>query len=440
MSSKSEKGANDSGGARVVGPNRHQPEFRVFDVDALIPQDHRARTLWAAVERMDLAPFYAAIKSREGGAGRPALDPKMLLTLWLYATSEGVGSARHLARLCERDHPYMWICGGVKPNHHDLSDFRVAHSDKLDKLLTELLASFMKAGILKLVSVAQDGTRVRAAAGGSSFRRASTLRERCLVEAKEQVETLRRELETEPSASNERATAARERVARERLEAVERALKELPKVAATHARSRRVRESRAKRSGGKVDEKKSEPRVSTTDNEARVMKMADGGFRPAYNMQFATDTESRLIVGVAVTNAGSDRGEMPPMLKQIADRTGMRPQNYLVDGGYAALAAIDEVEAAGTRVYAPVGPVRKAGVDPYARKEDDTDQTFCWRERMKSGDAKRIYKQRASTAETVHADMRAWRGLGQLRVRGLRNVRAIALLQALTYNLIRTAA
>jgi len=425
--------------ARVVSPSRHQPEFRVFDVDALVSQEHRVRTIWAAVERMNLEPFYAEIKSREGGAGRPALDPKMLLALWLYATSEGVGSARHLARLCDRDHPYMWICGGVKPNYHDLSDFRGAHADKLDNLLTDLLASLMTAGVLKLRRIAQDGTRVRANAGAASFRRASTLRERCLAEAKEQVETLRREVEAEPAASNEREKAARERAARERVEAVERALNELPKVAAAHERSRRVRESRTKRSSSKQDDKKSEPRVSTTDAEARVMKMADGGFRPAYNMQFATDTEARLIVGVDVTNIGSDRGQMPPMLEQITKRTGGRPHEYLVDGGYAALVAIDKVEAAGVRVFAPLGRPRKAGVEPHARKADDTDRTFVWRTRMANAEAQHIYSERASTAETVHADMRTWRGLHQLPVRGLAKVRAIALLQALTYNLRRAA-
>ena len=429
-----------SGEARVVSPNREQTRFDFVDVDKLIAEDHRARTIWEAIGRMNLDPFYAEIKSRSGGAGRPALDPKMLLALWVYATSEGVGSARHLARLCERDHPYMWICGGLTPNYHDLSDFRVAHGTKLDTLLTELLASFMKAGVLKLRRVAQDGTRVRASAGATSFRRGSTLRERCLVEAKEQVETLARELEANPAASSEREKSAQQRAVDERLRAVERALAELPKAAETHERSRRARESKARRSGKPVDAKKSEPRVSTTDPEARVMKMANGGFNPAYNMQFATDAEARIIVGVDVTNSGSDLGQMVPMLKQIKKRTGKRPDDYLVDGGYASLKAINEVEASGTHVYAPVSPNRQKHVDPHARKKDDTDRTFAWRTRMKSDEAKRIYIERAATAEPVHADMRAWRGLGQLRVRGLAKVRAIALLQALTYNLMRAAA
>lgn len=432
--------ATSEGEARVETAKRDQLEFRIFDVNALLPEEHRARTIWTAVERLDLGAFYVEIKSREGRAGRPALDPKVLLSLWLYATSEGVGSARHLARLCERDHAYMWICGGLKPNYHDLSDFRALHGDKLDTLLTQLLASLMAAGILKLKRVAQDGTRVRANAGAASFRRASTLRERCVVQAKEQVESLRRELEEEPSASNEREKAARERAARERVAAAERALKELPKVAGAHERTRRARESRARRKGGKQDEKKSEPRVSTTDPEARVMKMGDGGFRPAYNMQFATDTESRVIVGVSVATVGSDRGEMSPMLDQIVERTGKRPEDYLVDGGYTMLEAIDRAEASGTRVYAPVPLPRKEGADPHARKPDDTDRTFEWRQRMKTDEAKRIYVARAATAETVHGEMRTWRGLGQLAVRGTAKVRAIALLQALTYNVLRIEA
>ena len=421
---------------------RRQMEWRSFDADSLIADDHRARILWGAVERLDLRAFYDEIASRGTQAGRPALDPRVLLTLWLYATSEGVGSARQVARLCERDHAYMWICGGLKPNHHALSDFRSGHGDKLDRLLTELLASLMATGVVKLRRVAQDGTRVRANAGASSFRRASTLSEKCLMQAKEQVEALRRELQDDPSASSAREQAARERAARERQVAVDRALAELPNVAGAHARTqrKRERERKEKSATSTADEKKSEPRISTTDPEARVMKMGDGGFRPAYNVQFATDTESRLIVGVAVTNEGTDRGQMVPMVEQIVERTGRRPEEYLVDGGYSALEAIDAVEGDGTRVYAPVPKPRCDGVNAYERKPKDTEHTYAWRTRMQTDEAKRIYTQRAATAETVHADLRRWRGLNQLPVRGRSKARALALLQTLTFNLLRVEA
>lgn len=439
MSRESKAPEAPSTAARVVSPNRTQLEFGTYDIDRLVAQDHRVRTIWAAVERMNLAPFYAEIKSREGSAGRPAFDPKMMLALWLFAISEGIGSARHLARLCERDHAYMWICGGLKPNYHDLSDFRGAHGAKLDTLLSELLASLMKVGVLKLKRVAQDGMRLRAHAGVSSFRRGSTL-ERCLVEAKAQVETLARELEDDPAASSEREKAAQRRAAEERQQAVERALQTLPDVVAARKRSQRARENQAKRAGKLFDEKKSEPRVSTTDPDARVMKMADGGFRPAYNVQFATDAESRIIVGVDVTSIGADSGQMAPMLEQLERRTGRRPAEYLVDGGFASLKSIDAVEASGTRVYAPVAShFKTTKIDPHARKAADTKRTFAWRTRMATDEAKRIYKERASTAETVHAEMRTWRGLGQLRVRGTEKVRATILLQALTYNLLHSA-
>jgi transposase len=426
---------------RVASAQRDQIEWRRFDVDGLIDSDHRARTIWAAVEEMDLKPFYDGIASRGSEPGRPALDPKVLLALWLYATSEGVGSARHLARLCERDQAYMWICGGLRPNHHSLSDFRVEHGDKLDALLTQMLATLMAAKLLKLRRVAQDGTRARASAGASSFRRASTLKERCLAEATAQVEALKREVDEDPAASNAREKSAQERAARERKVAIENAIAQLPLVQAAHERTqrKRAREARRKGSDKPVDEKKSEPRVSTTDPEARVMKMGDGGFRPAYNLQFATDTEARVIVGVEVTNEGTDKAQMKPMIEQIEKRTGKRPLEHLVDGGYTKLEEIDAVEASGTAVYAPVPEPRGDG-DPYERKRDDTDRTAVWRARMKTDEAKEIYKERAAVAETVHADLRTWRGLRQLPVRGKKKVRAVALLLALTHNLLRVAA
>jgi transposase len=291
---------HDRGAPRVLEAERRQVELRAVDLESLLPEGHRARSVWAVVEALDLSEFYGAIAARGSTPGRPASDPKILLTLWIYATSEGVGSARHLSRLCERDDAYRWICGGVTPNHHTLSDFRVEHGEKLDRLLTQLVASLMNARVLSLRRVAQDGTRVRASAGAGSFRRGSTL-ERCLEQAQAQVRALREELQADPHASTERERAARERAAQERESAVARALAELPKVQKVHERNQR-RAGRAKRRKGSGA---SEPRVSTTDPEARVMKMGDGGFRPAYNVQFVTDAETRIVVAVDVTNEGT---------------------------------------------------------------------------------------------------------------------------------------
>ena len=431
---------------RVLSANRAQIELRTFDLEALLPAGHRARLIWFAVEQLDLQAFYDAIKARESLPGRPSLDPRVLLALWLYATSEAVGSARQLSRLCERDHAYQWICGGLRPNHHTLSDFRVDHGEKLDDLLTQLLATLMKQKLVTLKRVAQDGIRVRASAGASSFRRGSTLRERCLSEASTQVALLKKELEDDPSASTAREAAARQRAAREQEEAVKRALAELPDVQASYERNLRKRGKRGRKtssggqkSGPREGEDKGEARISTTDPEARVMKMGDGGFRPAYNVQFATDAEHRLVVGVDVSNAGTDMDQMVGMFDQVVRRTGEKPAEWLVDGGYTKLKAIDEVASHGTLVYAPVPAPRRAGINAHDRKDDDTDRSFEWRKRMATEEAKAIYRYRAATAEPVHGDLRKWRGFGQMPVRGKVKARAIALLMALTYDIIHAA-
>jgi transposase len=425
----------ERGGAerpRVLEAERGQLRWQTVDLEAAVPPEHRARVIWATVEQLDLTAFYDEIAARGSVAGRPAIDPKILLTLWLYAISEGIGSARHVARLCTRDAVYRWICGGVEPNHHTVSDFRVGHGAKLDALLTEVLAALMSAGVLRLRRVAQDGVRVRAHAGAASFRRGSRLAQ-CLAEAEAQVAALQAELTEETGAATARERAARARAVRERETRLRRALAELPKV-------QQVRERNAKREGTarRAQRRDPEVRVSTTDPEARVMRMGDGGYRPAVNVQFASDTETRLIVGVGVSNAGTDRSQLLPMLDQIVERTaGASPAEYLVDGGYANLAAIDAAEARGVTVYAPVAMPRHDGIDAYARKREDTDRTAVWRARMATEKAKRIYPERAATAETIHADQRTWRGLHQLPVRGLGKAWCIALWAALLHNILR---
>jgi transposase len=414
---------------RVVEADRRQLRWQAVDLESALPADHRVRMIWSTVEQLDLSAFYAEIAARGRTPGRPAIDPKILLTLWLYAVSEGIGSARQLARLCTRDDAYRWVCGGVTPNHHTLSDFRVGHGPKLDALLTEVLAVLLGSGIVRLRRVAQDGMRVRAAAGGSSFRRGRTLG-RCLAAAEAQVTALRAELETEPGAGSARERAAQERAARERAARVRQALAELPKLAQVKAHRR----GRSQPPGRPRD-----PRVSTTDPDARVMRMGDGGYRPAVNVQYATDTPSRVIVGVAVTNAATEAGQLVAMVDQIAARTGRYPEEYLVDGGYVQLAALDAVEARGVRVYAPVHAPNRPDVDRYARKDDDTDRTAAWRARMATVEAQAIYAERAATAETIHADQRAWRGLRQLPVRGLAKARCIVLWGVLLHNILRAA-
>lgn len=253
------------GAPRLVVPNRGQVELRAVDLEGLLAMDHPARAVWDFVESLDLSALYARVQSVEGRAGRPATDPRIYLALWLYAIVEGVGSARALERLSQQHDAYRWICGGVSVNHHSLSDFRVQHVEILDQLLTHSVASLMAEGLVKLERVAQDGMRVRASAGAASFRRQPTL-ERCLEEAQEQVERLRQELDEDPQATSRRQSAARQRAAEDRRRRVAAALTQMPDAASK-----------------KRPAERDQARVSTTDADARVMKMADGGFRPAYN-------------------------------------------------------------------------------------------------------------------------------------------------------------
>lgn len=402
---------------RIETANRAQVMLRPCDLESLLPPDHRARAMWSLVEKLDLKAFYDEIAARGSAPGRSATDPKILLCLWLYATSEGVGSARRLARLCLEHDAYRWILGGVTTNHHTLSDFRVGHQQRLDELLTQLLAVLMNQKLIKLKRVAQDGMRVRASAGAASFRRGPTLQE-CLASAKAQVERVKREVDEPDSTATAREKAARERAAKEREERVTRALAQLPKVQVS-----------------KKPKDREQARVSTTDPEARVMKMSDGGFRPAYNVQLATDVDSRFVVGVRVTNAGTDMGQMVPMLDDIERRTGARPAEHLVDGGFAKREAITEAAERGVTVYAPVQESKNDDVDPHVAKRGDTPAVSQWRERMGTDEAKGIYKDRAATAETVNADLRG-RTLDRLLVRGSDKVLSIALWAALTYNLM----
>jgi transposase len=395
-------------------------------LDALLPADHRVRTVWAYVDSLDLSPLYSKIQAVEGKAGRDAVDPKILMALWLFATIEAVSSARQVARLCERDLAYLWICGGVGVNYHLLSDFRTAHGEFLDQLLTDTVATLMHQELVTLEVVAQDGMRVRASAGGSSFRRRKTL-ERCREEAREQVRKLREESENEANqdASNARREAAQKRAARDREERIERALEELEQL--------QEQKEKKKKGTGKT------ARSSMTDPEARKMKMADGGFRPAYNVQFATDGDARVIVGVDVTNSGSDGGQMSPMHEQVRQRYDKTPAQYLVDGGFAGSEEITKVERRGSQVLAPIlgeEKLREKGSDPYARQPKDTDESFAFRQRMATEEAKARYKERPSIAEFPNAECRN-RGLSQFRVRGLEKVRTVTLWYALTFNLMR---
>jgi transposase len=428
-----------TGVARVMAAQRDQIELRACDLDSLLGGDHAARTVWAFVQSLDLEPLHARIKAVEGAAGRPAIDPAILVALWLWATVDGVGSAREIDRLCERDDAYRWICGGVGVNYHTLADFRTQHVEWLDAQLTRSIASLLERKLVTLSVVSQDGLRVRASAKAASFRRRGRL-EKFLHEARAQVDALKAELDEDAGAGTRRKQAARERAGREREERVARALAtmhEIEALAPAKKDPKPIKEhDSAPPSGGQPPKAEAEPRVSTTDPEARVMKMADGGFRPAFNAQLAVDTATQLIAGVDLVSIGSDMGQMVPMHAQIEQRYGHTPEHWLADGGYSKLQAIDAVAQRGTQPLMPPPRSRDPNVDPFAPKSTDSENVAQWRARMASPEAKELYKQRAATIECTNAQVRR-RGLYQFLVRGRLKTRGVLLWHALAHNLMR---
>jgi transposase len=424
---------------RLRVPERQQLGWVAQCPDDLVGEGHPVRLVSAVVEKLDVSAFYESIKSREGVAGRDTTDPRLLVSLWLYACIRGVGSGRELARRCEESAPFRWLCGGVTVNHRLLSDFRTDHGGALDELFTQVIASLVDKGVVAVSRVSQDGVRVRVSAGADSFRREERLQE-LLVKAREHVDELRRQVDgPEQAAVTARQRAARRRAAEDKLQRLEQAVAQLPEL------QRRQAEAERSAGAGKQGEKvrARQPRVSTTDPAARRMKMPNGGFNPAVNVQLATDNASRAIVGVEVTNEGSDSvGLSRPMRRQVEQRTGQRIEQHLVDGGYMRKDDIEQAHRAGVELFVPPKPARLAQrrgreLEP---KPGDSEAVLAWKQRMASEDGREIYKQRASTSETVNADLRSYRGLMQITVRGLHKARCVALWCALAYNLMHFAA
>lgn len=408
------------GRPRLQRPDRDQVRLRAASLDELLPADHRARLVWAFVEALDLSALHARIRAVEGHAGRPPIDPAILVALWLHATLEGVGSARELARLVESHDAYRWIAGGVGVNHHTLADIRAGDADLLEDLLVQSVATLTLAGSEDAWTVAQDGVRVRASAGAASFRRRDAL-EAALADAELRVRSLRAELDADPNARSRRGAAAAERAARQRAERVRRALEALPGIEAVK-----------RRNGRPADE----ARASTTDPDARVMRMGDGGWRPAFNVQYATTVGRGLVCGVAVTSVGSDQGELEPMRERLRRGLGRVPDAALVDGGYVDLDVIGRLADDGTTVLAPP-PVPRDGVrDRYLPLPDDPPAIAAWRVRMGTPEGRDAYRARGETAEWVNALARN-RGLQQLRVRGIERVRAVVTWFALAHNVMQ---
>lgn len=413
-----------SGKPRMREPERRQVELRPVDLDSLLAADHPARVIWGYVEQLDLSVLEDAIGAREHTPGQAPASPRLLLALWLYATSQGVGSARALERLCASHDAYRWLCGGVSVNYHGLADFRSGHGELLDRLLTHNIAALMTDGLIEVAEVVQDGVRVRAGAGASSFRRRQSL-QKYLKKARRLVEYLKRETDEDPDASNRRIKAAQERAAREREERVAAALDKLAEIEAE--RVRRGKTNKKQVAGQK------EPRASTTDPQARVMKMADGGFRPAYNCQIGTVAEGQIVVDVAIDTTGSDRGLLRPMLERLKKRYKSLPRRHLVDGGFHKNDDTEWAAGEGVLVYGPTTR-NKHQSDPYAPRPKDGPGVAAWRRRMRSPHGKGVYKRRAM-GECINARFRQW-GLRQFTVRGVHKVKAVLLWFALANNII----
>lgn len=425
--------------ARYLEPDRSQLSWDLVDLESLLAIDHRARQVWQFAEGLDLDPFYEAIRSREGHPGRPPADPRVLLALWLYATLEGVGSARELARLVERDIAYRWLAGGVPVNHHGLSDFRVGWADQLDRLLSESVTALVDAGLVSLDELALDGTKIRSPASARSFTRGGRL-ERIERAAAERVARLKEEVESDPAAGKRRRQAAIERAAREAKAKVNKAREVLE----------RLRKEKEKRTKTHPEEEKSktDPAVSLSDPDARRMRFADGAVRAGYNLQTVSVPDIGLVVTIEATDRRNDRGLAKPMMDAVISRYGYRPARLLLDEGYASRDDVEELSRSDdkggrTLVYMP--PPREKPeneLTPNARatrryrRKAEPAAIQEWRRRMATDEGRNIFRRR-KLAELIHAQYKN-RGLDRMTVRGLGKARAIALWHALAINLTIT--
>lgn len=427
-----------AGEARLVRADRRQLRWEVIDLDALLPLDHRARVVWRFVETLDLSPLYSAIRAREGEPGRPAADPAVLLALWLFATVEGVGSARELERLTERDVAYRWLAGGVPVNYHGLSDFRVGHTELLEALLRDSVTALIAEGVVSLEEIVVDGTKIRANAGRGSFKTAKTL-DKVAAAVARRLAGLKAEVAGEAgadtAASSRRRQAAQERAAREVGERARRAREVLQR--------RQEQQAKRRKTHAKDEAKKTaETSVSLSDPEARRMRFADGAVRAGYNAQIAADAGAGVIVAIAMTERRNDAGLAGPMVDQIARRYGAVPKRLLVDTHYATaadIAGMAEHPDGTVTVFAPP-PVERDDVNPETlarrakQRAAEPDAVRAWRTRMTTPQAATVYRRR-KLIERINAACKN-HGFGAMLVRGLRKVQAVALWHALAHNLI----
>ena len=471
---------------RVKPVERSQMSWQMMDVERLIEPEHPARAIWELVGRLNLEGFYAPIEAVEGSAGRTPWDPRLLVSLWIYAYSRGISSAHEIARRCSYEPAFQWLCGLGEINHHTLSDFRVDHDASLRELFVQVLGVLSSEGLVSLERVMHDGTRIKACAGSDSFRREESLKEH-LEAARKQVEAMGDPRQEEPT----RKRAAQERALRQRQQRLEQALEEVQKV------------RQAKRGADKE-----QARASQSDPQARIMKQSDGGYAPSYNVQLSTEASHRIIVGAGVSQSGSDFVHLIGAVAQIEQNLGHKPAQVVVDGGFTSRENIMAMAQQGVDMIGPLpeanpssaGQQRQRGVSEkfyldkfsYDAQQDiyrcpagasltAKGREFCpgvvlhkyvakaevcaacqfrseccpgnqhhgrsvvravhspevrqFAEKMQTEAAKSIYRQRGAVAEFPNAWIKDKLGLRQFRLRGLVKVKLEVLWAALTYNI-----
>lgn len=421
-----------SGRKRLRSASRDQMEFKIGSIDDLIAQNHRARDVWEYVSLLDLSSFHEDIRVTENGNGPGTLDPKIAMALWLFATLNGVISAREIDRLSKEHHAYIWICGGVSVNYHSLSDFRTKDTVKFTKMLRESIAIMWKTGTFEPNEVAQDGTKVKANAGKNLLKREATLEE-YLRMAEFEISRLENELKTNPCGYSLRQKTAKERAARERKERVEQALLEM-----SDYKKSRIEE--CKRNSKKLSEAdKDKLRISIVDPECRKMKMGMGGYRPAFNVQFATTTEQKIIVGVDVVNT-QDPGTLVSMMSQVQENLAAvgcsKATIWLADSAYANNGDVNSAAESfpDVTLYAP--PTGNQHADKFSERKNDSPAMKELRMRMSRKESAAIYSKRCSTAEFANAVVKN-RGMTEFLTKGLSKATNMALIYAVMHNMMR---
>jgi transposase len=422
-------------------PKLLQPDRRVgillmpTTLDAFVEESHPVRAVWAFVEQLDLGEFLAEVKTVEGQAGRPAIDPRLLLALWLYAVIDGVDSGRKLARLCKESFPYRWLCGGLEVEYHTLNDFRSCHAAKLRVLLTNSVTCLITEGLINPATMALDGVRIRASAGSASFRRAASLKK-----LQEEVDRRITELQaawerdgTDPNAPapKRKRTALDDRKARlERAAVLARELDEARKAALngpTRLNSKKKKQLQRQVERGS--------RASMTDPDARVMHMPDGGFRPAYVGQVSTDTEHGFVLDAYITNEGTDNEQLPKAVENVRKAYGEQAgSNVLADSGFRNVPGLAALEKIGVTVYTPV-PDSKKGKDRFVPRKTDSPAAARWRARMATPEGAKLYRRRSQVVEFAFANFRN-RALRQFRLRGPTRCEAVLQLHSIAHNLV----